>query len=153
VQACCLNPRMVMNSWKQDASGGHFSNVPWMHPEVTTEVITAIELRYQLMPYLLSLFERASSNHEPITRPTFYDFPEDEECFKDSDDFMLGGEYLVAPVVTEGARTRHVYLPKLSAGQAWRDFVSGDVLAAGQYHTVNAPLARLPLFQRFDLNA
>jgi alpha-glucosidase len=148
VQACCLNPRMVMNSWKQDASGGHFSNVPWMHPEVTTEVITAIELRYQLMPYLLSLFERASSHHEPITRPTFYDFPDDGECFKDSDDFMLGSEYLVAPVVEEGARTRSVYLPKLPAGQTWRDFSSGDALASGQYHTVDAPLARLPLFQR-----
>jgi alpha-glucosidase len=143
VQACCLNPRMVMNSWKE----GGVSNVPWMHPEVTKDVIAAIQLRYQLMPYLLSLFERASSHHEPIIRPTFYDFPDDEECFKDSDDFMLGREYLVAPVVEQGHTQRRVYLPKLPAGHAWRDFSSGEVLTAGQYHTVAAPLARLPLFQ------
>jgi alpha-glucosidase len=148
VQACSLNLRMVMNSWKQDASGGHFSNVPWMHPEVTKDVIAAIELRYKLMPYLLECFERASANHEPIIRPTFYDFPDDEECFKDSDDFMLGSQFLVAPVVEEGARTRRVYLQKLPAGQAWRDFASGEMFAAGQYHTVDAPLAKLPLFKR-----
>ncbi len=148
VQACSLNPRMVMNSWKQDANGGHFSNVPWMHPEVTKDVIAAIELRYKLMPYLLECFERASSNHEPIIRPTFYDFPDDEECFKDSDDFMLGSQYLVAPVVEEGARTRRVYLPKLPTGQTWQDFESGEIFAAGQYHTVDAPMAKLPLFKR-----
>ncbi len=148
VQACSLNPRMVMNSWKQDANGGHFSNVPWMHPEVTKDVIAAIELRYKLMPYLLECFERASSHHEPIIRPTFYDFPNDEECFKDSDDFMLGSQYLVAPVVEEGARTRRVYLPRLPAGQVWHGFESGEVFVAGQYHTVNAPLAKLPLFKR-----
>ncbi len=148
VQACSLNPRMVMNSWKQDAAGGHFSNVPWMHPEVTKDVIAAIALRYKLMPYLLECFERASANHEPIIRPTFYDFPDDEECFKDSDDFMLGSQYLVAPVVEEGARTRRVYLPKLPRGQAWQDFVTGETFASGQYHTVDAPLAKLPLFKR-----
>jgi alpha-glucosidase len=148
VQACSLNPRMVMNSWKTGASGEHFSNVPWMHPEVTKDVIAAIELRYKLMPYLLECFERASANHEPIIRPTFYDFPNDEECFKDSDDFMLGSQYLVAPVVEEGARTRRVYLPKLPVGQAWREFATGQVFASGQYHTVDAPLAKLPLFKR-----
>jgi alpha-glucosidase len=148
VQACCLNPRMVMNSWKQNADGEPFSNVPWMHPEVTKEVIAAIALRYQLMPYLLSLFERASSHHEPIIRPTFYDFPHDEACFQDSDDFMLGSQFLVAPVVEEGATTRHVYLPKLPAGQGWQDFATGELLAAGQFHTVKAPLAKLPLFTK-----
>jgi alpha-glucosidase len=148
VQACSLNPRMVMNSWKQDASGGHFSNVPWMHAEVTKDVIAAIELRYKLMPYLLECFERASAHHEPIIRPTFYAFPDDDECFKDSDDFMLGGQYLVAPVVEEGARIRRVYLPKLPTGQTWQDFESGEVFASGQYHTVDAPLAKLPLFKR-----
>ncbi|MDI9334236.1 MAG: glycoside hydrolase family 31 protein [Cytophagales bacterium] len=152
VQACSLNPRMVMNSWKQDAHGAHFSNVPWMHPEVTKDVIAAIALRYQLMPYLLECFARASTHHEPIIRPTFYDFPHDEGCFKDSDDFMLGSQYLVAPVVEEGARTRQVYLPKLPTGQAWQDFASGESFPSGQCHTVDAPLSKLPLFKRICLS-
>ena len=144
VQACCLNPRMVMNSWKADGS----NNVPWLHPEVTHHVAAAIRLRYTLMPYLWSLFERAHQHHEPIIRPTFYDFSADESCFADSDDFMLGADLLVAPVVTQGAQQRAVYLP--AGPTAWFDFYAGTRLAAGQWHTVAAPLGRLPLFARAD---
>ena len=144
VQASCLNPRMVMNSWK----AGNISNLPWMHPEVKDDVIRAIELRYTLMPYLWSLFERASVHHEPIIRPTFYDFPNDEKCFEDCDDFMLGAWLLVAPVVAQGQTQRTVYLPQLSAGEAWFDFETGQRFEAGQSHTVDAPLNKLPLFAR-----
>jgi len=142
VQACCLNPRMVMNSWKADGT----NNVPWLHPEVTENVAAAIRLRYTLIPYLWSLFERASSHHEPIIRPTFYDFPDDESCFADSDDFMLGRELLVAPVVEQGASSRGVYLP--SGPDAWFDFYSGARYAAGQVHTLDASWSTLPLFAR-----
>lgn len=144
VQASCLNPRMVMNSWKP----GNASNLPWMHPEVKDEVIAAIQLRYTLMPYLWSLFERASALHEPIIRPTFYDFPNDENCFSDADDFMLGAWLLVAPVVTQGQTERQVYLPKLDSGQVWFDFETGQSYEAGKTHTVQAPLNKLPLFAR-----
>ena len=140
VQACSLNPRMVMNSWKADGT----VNVPWLHESVKAEVIAAIRLRYTLMPYLWNLFERAQSHHEPIIRPTFYNFPDDEACFADSDDFMLGDALLVAPVVTQGASSREVYLPHGPA--AWLDFHSGKRMIPGQRHTVEAPLHLLPLF-------
>ena len=142
VQACCLNPRMVMNSWKADGT----TNVPWLHPAVTPHVAAAIRLRYLLMPYLWSLFEHAHQLHTPIIRPTFYDFPDDEACFADCDDFMLGDALLVAPVLEEGATRRTVYLPKGPA--AWYDFASGQRFEAGCRHTVPAPLGTLPLFAR-----
>ncbi len=140
VQACCLNPRMVMNSWKADGT----VNLPWMHAGVKREVIAAIRLRYQLMPYLWQLFERAHAQHQPIIRPTFYNFPNDENCYADCDDFMLGDALLVAPVVHAGDLTRRVYLPQ--GPRVWFDFYSGEPLAAGQWHTVAAPLSALPLF-------
>ncbi|MEO6624076.1 MAG: TIM-barrel domain-containing protein [Burkholderiaceae bacterium] len=142
VQACCLNPRMVMNSWKLDGT----NNVPWLHPEVTHHVAAAIRLRYRLLPYLWQLFERAHMRHEPIIRPTFYDFPDDEMCFNDCDEFMLGDALLVAPVVEQGATQRVVYLPKGPA--AWIDFHSGVRFVAGASHAVATPLATLPLFVR-----
>ena len=144
VQACCLNPRMVMNSWKP----GGASNLPWMHPDVTADVVRAIELRYHLMPHLWSLFQRAHTLHEPIIRPTFYDFPEVEACFDDSDDFMLGADLLVAPVVEAGARTRAVFLPPLPEGKPWFSFDGGEAFDSGRRHVVDAPLSRLPVFAR-----
>ena len=142
VQACSMNPRMVMNSWK----AGNISNVPWMYPEVIPQIAEAIRLRYRLMPYMWSLFERATQDHQPIIRPTFYDFPADEKCYADCDDFMLGDAMLVAPVLDAGARTRTVYLPAGPA--AWYNFHTGERLAAGQTHTVQAGLETLPLFVR-----
>ncbi|MBP9906627.1 MAG: alpha-glucosidase, partial [Rhodoferax sp.] len=142
VQACCLNPRMVMNSWK----AGGINNVPWLHADMTVHVAAAIRLRYQLLPYLWSLFEKAHALHQPIIRPTFYDFPDDDRCYTDSDDFMLGDALLVAPVVEKGALTRRVYLPAGPA--AWFDFYTGESFVSGQAHEVPATLATLPLFAR-----
>ena len=144
VQACSLNPRMVMNSWKE----GNVSNLPWMHPEVTPAVTQAIRLRYRLLPYLWQCFEAASEQHVPIIRPTFFNFPDDATCLQDGDDFMLGDALLVAPVVEQGATRRRVYLPRLASGEGWFDFHTRQPLAAGQVHEVDAPLNHLPLFAR-----
>jgi alpha-glucosidase len=144
VQACCLNPRMVMNSWKE----GGTSSVPWMHPNATQDVLAAIRLRYQLMPYIWSLFQRASAHHEPIIRPTFYDFPKDAKCYDDCDAFMLGANVLVAPVVAAGERARTVYLPQLPGAGVWMDFANQRHYSSGTTHTVDAPRSALPLFVR-----
>ena len=144
VQACSLNPRMVMNSWK----AGNVSNVPWMHHAVTDAVREAIALRYRLLPYMWRCFEAASDQHVPIIRPTFYNFPDDLQCLGDCDDFMLGTELLVAPVVNAGETSRRVYLPKQTHGAGWIDFYTGAKLTGGQWHELAAPLNRLPLVAR-----
>jgi alpha-glucosidase len=142
VQACCLNPRMVMNSWNTDGT----TTTPWLHPEVLAHTKAAIELRYQLMPYLWSLFERAHREHKAIICPTFYVFPNDIRCYDDCDDFMLGDDLLVAPVVVANQRQRIVYLPKCEGD--WVDFYTRQPYEGGQVHTVDAPLGKLPLFAR-----
>ena len=142
VQACSLNPRMVMNSWK----AGNVSNLPWMHPEVAESVKAAIELRYRLMPYLWACFNDATNDAVPIIRPTFYNFPDDLACLNDGDDFMLGQNLLVAPVVEQGARTREVYLPTLPKGAPWLDFFTKEPHASGQVHLIDVKMDQLPLF-------
>ncbi len=144
VQACALNPRMVMNSWKPDGK----NNLPWMHDSVTDDIRAALNLRYQLMPYLWACFERACQFHQPIIRPTFFNFPHDEGCFADCDDFMLGDDVLVAPVVEKGAQTRAIYLPKLPDGGQWVDFYDRSVHPGGHAVTCPAPIGRLPLMVR-----
>src|SRR6185503_7604917 len=57
------------------------------------------------------------TEYEIIRRPLFLDFPAHPACWDIADQFLFGGDILVAPVVTEGARERDVYLP---AGADWR---------------------------------
>ena len=135
-----FSPRFIMNSWK---AGGVF-NSPWLHPRVLALVRDAIRFRYRLMPYLYSLYRRASTDGEPMLRPTFFEFDTDPRTFEDSDDFMLGPNLLVASVVEPAQRQRRVYLPKGPA--RWFDFWTGRAHAGGREIVVAAPLARVPLF-------
>ena len=63
------------------------------------------------------------SAHEtglPVMRPLFLDFPADQTGWEVDDEFLLGEDILVAPVITEGARERSVYLPAGAGGRdAW----------------------------------
>jgi len=143
-QACCLVPRMIMNSWKADGS----VNTPWLHAEATATIRAAIGLRLHLMPYLYTLMWQASTAHTPVLRPTFYDFGDDVQCWADNDEMMIGRELLVAPVFEDGARSRTLYLPGGRNATGWFDYWSQRYYSGGQQITVDAPLDRVPLFVR-----
>jgi alpha-glucosidase len=142
-QACCLVPRMIMNSWKADGS----VNTPWLHAEATAPIRAAVALRLKLMPYLYTQLWRATREHLPVLRPTFFDFGHDDAAtWADNDEMMVGPDLLVAPVFEPGARKRSLYLPRTAHG--WFDWWSGAQHAGGQVVEVTAPLHRLPLFVR-----
>jgi alpha-glucosidase len=141
-QACCLVPRMIMNSWKADSS----VNSPWLHPEATAPIRAAVRLRLRLLPYLYTQMWRAAREHLPVLRPTFFDFGDDPATWADNDEMMVGPDLLVAPVFEPGARARRLYLPRHAGG--WYDWASGAHHAGGQWIEVAAPLERLPLFVR-----
>jgi alpha-glucosidase len=119
---------------------------PWAFGEPTLSAAREIlNERYRLLPYLYTLVEQASRTGEPSLVPLFYYFPADPQTWTDDTSFMVGESMLVAPVVTEGATSRSVYLP----GQGnWLDASTGASYAAGQSYTVSAPLGRIPVFVR-----
>lgn len=143
-QACCLVPRMIMNSWKADGS----VNTPWLHADATAPIRAAIGLRLRLMPYLYTLMRDATTRHKPVLRPTFFHFGDDANCWADNDEMMVGSDLLVAPVFEPRARQRTLYLPRGAHGAGWFDFWSQQYFEGGQTITVDAPLDRLPLFVR-----
>jgi alpha-D-xyloside xylohydrolase len=102
-------------------------------------------LRERLRPYILEHMQRASEKGLPLMRPLFFDFAADEQTFAIEDQFLCGSDLLVAPVLTEGARSRAVYLP---AGTTWRDAWSGQRFDGGHTLVVDAPLERIPLYVR-----
>jgi len=140
VQNGIFSPRCIMNSWKTDGA----TNSPWLHPAAIAPIREAIRLRYRLLPYLYTLFQRAAQHGEPWLRPTFYDFDSDPRAFDDCDDFMCGGALLVASVVAPGECARNVYLPL--GPPCWYAFDTGARYAAGEIARVDAPLDRILLF-------
>lgn len=118
---------------------------PWRFgPEIEAIAKAALEFRMALMPHLYGLFCESERSGAPVWRPLFYEFPGDAEAAKIEDQFMLGSELMVAPVVTRGARERRVYLPE-GRWFAWGD----DAQYLGpRWIRVAAPLDSIPLFAR-----
>ena len=104
----------------------------------------AIKLRYRLMPYLYSTFVSASRNGAPIQRPLVFDFQYDAETLNLDDEYLLGGDLLVAPVLEPGSSARSVYLP---AGE-WYDWHTGELHQGQQRIKAIAPLDTIPLFAK-----
>ena len=104
----------------------------------------AIELRYQLLPYIYNVMHEASETGVPALRPLFLEFPNDEKTAKTDDEFLFGADLLVAPVLWEGVETRDVYLP---AGD-WYDYWTGRHYAGNATITVPVTIDSIPMFVR-----
>jgi len=118
---------------------------PWAFGrEVEAIARRFLNLRYQLIPYLYGRFAEARRSGTPIMRPLFWHYPNDPVAAACGDQFLLGRDLLVAPVLRQGAAARSVYLP----ADLWYDFWTGERLAGGCHVAADAPLDRLPLFVR-----
>ncbi|MCA9981593.1 MAG: glycoside hydrolase family 31 protein, partial [Anaerolineales bacterium] len=125
-------------------SGG--PNEVWSFGETAYAIIKdLLFLRERLRPYLHQQMQIASETGLPPMRPLFVDFPADETSWTVEDQFMLGADLLVAPVVAQGVTERRVYLP---VGARWVDPWRETVHDGGQWLVVPAPLAQIPYFVR-----
>jgi alpha-D-xyloside xylohydrolase len=130
-----------------DFNGG--PNEVWSFGEDAYRIIKKyMFLRERLRPYIMEQMRHAHESGIPPMRPLFVDFPSDAGCYQIEDEYMFGPDLLVAPVVEANARTRDVYLPD---GCTWKDAWTDQTYQGGQRITVDAPLERIPLFLREDV--
>ena len=83
----------------------------------------------------------------PINRPIWWLDPTDGEALRVDDEFLLGDNLLVAPVMYEGAMARDIYLP---VGE-WRDqcHPSSEIIRGPVWlRDYDASLFLLPYFIR-----
>lgn len=104
----------------------------------------AIQQHERLAPYIWDQVQHTLATGDPIMRPLFFDFPQDQAAYTITDEWMLGPAVLAAPQLADGA-TRTVHLP---AG-TWYDVnrnraVHGPATLTG-YAT---PLGATPVFVR-----
>ena len=104
----------------------------------------AIELRYELLPYIYNVVHEASVSGLPALRPLMLEFPDDPATYGLDDQVMFGRDLLVAPVLWPNASERSVYLP---AG-TWVDFWTGARFTGGRSYRVPVTLRSIPIFAR-----
>lgn len=124
---------------------GNVDQYAWAWGQVIEDLVReAVRLRYRLLPYLYTAFMRASETGEPVQRPLVFDFQYDAVASELDDQYLLGGDLLVAPVVSPGATSRQVYLP---TGD-WYDWHTDELLTGRQFVIAPTPLDRIPLYAR-----
>jgi len=120
-----------------------FSVAPWriLNHENLENVRNAALLHEQMGAYILACAKESSQTGIPIVQHLEFAFPNEgfAEC---KDEFMLGGKYLIAPVVTP-ENTRIVKLPK----GKWKDDL-GKIYTGGKSFKIDVPLNRLPYFEK-----
>ncbi len=118
---------------------------PWVFGDRVERICREyINLRYQLLPYIYTLFWEAATTGAPILRPLLYHFPDDLKTYTISDQVLLGPSLMAAPIYRPGIEHRAVYLP---AG-TWYDWWSGASYEGPTHILAHAPLERMPLYVR-----
>lgn len=134
--------------------GGGFSptgrpNELWSYGEEVYRILKKyVDIRLGMKDYLRRVFREASETGAPVMRPLFFEFPHDKKAWEIGDEYMFGGDYLVAPVLEEGVRERSVYLPQGS----WRLCTDGTLYEGGRAYLIPAPLDVIPVFSLLRAN-
>jgi alpha-glucosidase (family GH31 glycosyl hydrolase) len=155
-QTALFAPIMQVNGW-----GDKDSCVPWgRHAAVLQPVRDLVRLRTRLVPYLYTaMADYHTSGIPPIRHMVLEDGftlrsqtvagtldantnPYEQETRRESaDQFMVGPNILVAPMVAKQEK-RTVILP---AGR-WYDFETGALVGDGGAITVTPPVEKIPMF-------
>jgi sulfoquinovosidase len=88
------------------AAGTH---TPWSFDRETVAIYKRLERLHRAAGgRILRLWRRAHRSGMPITRPLWLVYPNDPKAAQQDQEWMLGPNVLVAPVVVEGATSRQV---------------------------------------------
>jgi alpha-glucosidase len=122
-----------------------YDQEPWRFGKYYEDIIRRyLKLRYQLLPFLYTTLEEAHQTGTPLFRPLVLNYQDDSNTYDLDDEFMIGNDLLVAPVVKPDVTRRLVYLPK----GTWYDFWTNKKYEGGTMFSAEAPLETVPMFVR-----
>lgn len=117
--------------------------------ENTDDFRGVIETRYRLVPYLYSEYVKAALNDDMYFKPLAFVYPEDEFAVCVEDQMMVGNEIMIAPVYTQNAKGRYVYLPeRMKLVKFTKDNQYTEEVLEKGHHYVEIALNEVPLFIR-----
>jgi alpha-D-xyloside xylohydrolase len=146
-----LSPQALINAW-------YIKNPPWLQfdreknnagellenaSQIEDLVREVLQLRMALIPYLYAAFAQYHFQGKPPFRALVLDYPHDSATYNIDDQYMMGDDVLVAPMLA-GETQRRVYLP---AGE-WFSFDGTRRFDGNQVHVIDAPLRHIPIFVR-----
>ncbi len=125
------------------SSGDHGNQEPWTFGQEVIDVTRKyVELRYQLLPYLYTMFWEYAENGIPMLKSLVLFDQEDPQTHYRTDEFVFGSQILVCPVQEPNAKGRRLYIPR----GYWYNYWTREYVKGGLEKWVDADLDIIPLF-------
>jgi alpha-glucosidase len=122
-----------------------YDQEPWRFGKYYEDIIRKyLKLRYQLLPFLYTTLEEAHRTGVPLFRPLVLNYQDDSSTYNLDDQFMVGNDLLVAPVMKPDVTRRLVYLPK----GTWYDYWTNKKYDGPTTIPVESPMETVPMFVR-----
>jgi alpha-glucosidase len=116
---------------------------PWSFgADYTSFAKYAIELRYQLLPYIYTAFWQYTQDGVPMIKSLSFYAQGDPKAVKNERDFIFGNQLMISPIIKKGKTKQKLYLPE---GQ-WYHYWSANMFEGNQNIEINAPLSQIPIF-------
>ncbi len=144
-----FSPIMQYHSEHNEHRVPSVDRTPWNIAEQTDDPAVHSTYRWfararmNLVPYLEAVGLETAGTGMPMLRAMLLHFPHDPVAVGIDDQYLLGPDLIVAPVLEEGATSRRVYIPEGSWWSLW----NGVSYQPG-WHEVSAAVDEIPVFVR-----
>ena len=110
----------------------------------------AMNVRFQLLPYLYTLFQLAHARGDTVMRALVWEFPNDPSLASADRQFFLGPSILVTPVLIQGASTVNGIFPGNGVNARYYDWYTQTPVSSSLTGnvTLDAPLGHIPVHIR-----
>ena len=112
------------SQWGNERRIWKYSNFPLM--------LEACNLRYQLMPYIYTAARQAYDTGISICRPLYYEWPEENEAYRQEGEYMFGDNILVSPIVTAAESNGKAYHKTWLPEGQWFDICRNKLVNGNQ---------------------
>jgi len=125
------------------SSGDHGDQEPWAFDEEVIDITRKfVNLRYQLLPYLYTMFWQYIEEGIPMLKPLVYYDQDDTQTHYRNDEFIFGNQILVCPILEPNSLGRRMYIPN---GQ-WYNYWTNEFISGGKEIWVDTKFDQIPIF-------
>jgi len=128
-----------------NAIGVNIPKDPWnFGADAINEVLLFSKLKLGLMPYIFSAAVESSTLGTPLARPMLLEFPSDPNTLNLDQQYMLGGNLLVAPITEPDGVVRYYVPAGVWTNLLTRERVEGPIWKNEQHDFTSMPILARP---------